>query len=99
LDDSNWTTVEWGAVNSRVFEAIAAGAVPVMNSDRGLDALGLAEVPTYAAPEELNPLVDRLLGDPDGTEALVDNLGEVVRARHSYEARAYEFSEILASIT
>ncbi|MGH8941720.1 MAG: glycosyltransferase family protein, partial [Acidimicrobiia bacterium] len=78
LDDSNWTTVGWGAINSRVFEAIAAGALPVTNSVRGLDSLGLADVPAYAAPEELNPLVGRLLGDPEGTQALADKLGGVV---------------------
>jgi glycosyltransferase involved in cell wall biosynthesis len=99
LDDFNWTTVGWGAVNSRVFEAIAAGALPVTNSQQGLETLGLADVPTYADPEELNPLIDRLLGDPDGTQALVDKLGGVVRARHSYEIRARDFAEIVASIT
>ena len=98
LDDSNWTTIGWGAINSRVFEAIAAGALPVTNSTRGLDALGLADVPTYSAPEELNPLVDRLLGDPDGTDALVEKLAAVVRERHSFDVRARDFAEITAAI-
>jgi glycosyltransferase involved in cell wall biosynthesis len=97
LDDFNPTTIGWGAVNSRVFEAIAAGAVPVTNSPRGLDTLGLADVPTYSAPEELNPLVNRLVGDPEGTQALIENLGAVARKRHSFEVRAKEFLEILAS--
>ena len=98
LDDFNWTTVGWGAVNSRVFEAIAAGALPVTNSPLGLDALGLADVPTYAAPDDLNPLIDRLLGDADGTEALVEKLGAIVRERHSFEVRAREFVEIVTAI-
>jgi glycosyltransferase involved in cell wall biosynthesis len=98
LDDFNRTTVAWGAVNSRVFEAIAAGALPVTNSDRGLDSLGLADVPSYNAPEDLNPLVDRLLGDPDGTDALVGKLGAVVRERHTLEARAGDFDRILTAI-
>jgi hypothetical protein len=97
LDDFNWTTVGWGAVNSRVFEAIAAGALPVTNSSRGLEALGLADVPSYTAPDELNPLIDRLLEDSDGRQALVDELGEVVRERHSFEVRARVFAEIVAS--
>jgi spore maturation protein CgeB len=83
-------------VNSRVFEAIAAGALPVTNSSRGLDALGLADVPTYATPEELNPLIDRLLEDSEGRQALVEKLGAVVRERHSFEVRAEELVEILA---
>ncbi len=98
LDDFNRTTVGWGAVNSRVFEAIAAGALPVTNSDRGLDSLGLAEVPTYSALEELNPLVDRLLGDPEGMKDLVGKLSAVVSERHSFEARARDFMQIMASI-
>lgn len=98
LDDFNWTTVGWGSVNSRVFEAIAAGALPVTNSKRGLEALGLADVPTYAAPDELNPLIDRLLGDPHGTDALVEELGSVVRDRHSLEMRAADLVAILAGL-
>ena len=98
LDDFNRTTVGWGAVNSRVFEAIAAGALPVTNSHRGLDALGLAEMPTYAAQEELNPLVNRLLGDPDGAEALVEKLGMVVRERHSFDQRAADLATILTGL-
>jgi spore maturation protein CgeB len=85
-------------VNSRVFEAIAAGALPVTNSERGLDALGLGDVPTYSSAEELNPLVDRLLGDADGTQALVDKLGGVVRERHSFEARAEDLARIIEAI-
>jgi spore maturation protein CgeB len=81
-----------------VFEAIAAGALPVTNSDRGLDSLGLADVPSYNAPEDLNPLVDRLLGDPDGTEALVGKLAAVVRERHTFEARAGDFVSLMAAI-
>jgi spore maturation protein CgeB len=98
LDDFNWTTVGWGAVNSRVFEAIAAGALPVTNSKRGLGALGLADVPSYTAPDELNPLIDTLLDDPEGTDALVERLGDVVKARHSFETRARDFAGIIASI-
>ena len=98
LDDFNRTTAAWGAVNSRLFEAIAAGALPVTNSDRGLDSLGLADVPTYNAPEELNPLVDRLLDDPDGTAALVEKLGAVVRERHSFDKRAADLVAILTGL-
>ena len=98
LDDFNRTTVGWGAVNSRVFEAIAAGALPVTNSLLGLDALGMADVPTYTAPEELNPLVKRLLGDPDGTDALVEKLRAVVRERHSFDQRAADLAEILTEL-
>ena len=67
LDDSNWTTVGWGAVNSRVFEAIAAGALPVTNSSPRTRLARVVRRADLQRPEELNPLVDRLLGDIDGT--------------------------------
>ena len=95
LDDSHPAVIGWGSVNSRIFDTIAAGALPVTNSHMGLDSLGLAEVPSYAASEELHALVELLLGDPDGTAALVEKLGAVVRERHSFEARAQDFDRIL----
>ena len=50
LDDFNHTTVGWGAVNSRVFEALAAGALPITNSRLGLEELGLDEIPSQRMP-------------------------------------------------
>ena len=51
LDDFNHTTVGWGAANSRLFESLASGALPITNSRLGLDDLGLGEVPTYKRPQ------------------------------------------------
>ena len=36
LDDSNNATMPWGSVNSRVFDALAAGALVVTNGESGL---------------------------------------------------------------
>ena len=95
LDDFNHTTVGWGAVNSRVFEALAAGALPITNSRLGLEELGLADVPIYEDPSELNPLVQRFLDDPSGTNALVERLKLVVKERHSFDKRAEELADLL----
>jgi len=98
LDDSHPAVIGWGSVNSRIFDTIAAGALPVTNSNLGLDSLGLADVPTYTASEELNPLVERLLGDPDGTDVLVKKLGKVVRERHSFDRRAEDLAALLTGL-
>jgi hypothetical protein len=98
LDDFNRTTVGWGAVNSRVFEAIASGAVPVTNSGLGLEVLGLGEVPVYENLNELNDLVANLLADPEGLEALAGRLREPVEARHSLATRAAELTNSLSSV-
>ena len=95
LDDFNHTTVGWGAVNSRIFESLASGALPVTNSALGLDELGLSEVPTYHDPRELNSLVENLLSHHEETTALTNRLADVVRTRHSYEQRAKDMIALL----
>jgi hypothetical protein len=96
LDDSHPAVVGWGAVNSRIYDVIAAGAIPVTNSGDGLEDLGLTEIPTYSEPSELNPLVESLLADGDGVRSRVARLKSVVERRHSYETRAAEFIQILS---
>ena len=96
LDDFNHSTIGWGAVNSRIYEALAAGALPITNSRLGLEELGLAEVPTYREPGELNPMIQGFLDDPEGTEQLVERLGRVVRERHAFERRSRQLVEILS---
>jgi spore maturation protein CgeB len=58
----------------------------------------LSDVPTYNSPEELNPLLDRVLGDIDATEALAEKLFAVVKERHSFRERAGDFARITAAI-
>lgn len=98
LDDFNHTTVGWGAVNSRVFEALACGALCITNSRLGLEDLGLEELPTYRDPAELNPLISSFLNDRVGTEALVSRLKDVVRERHSYQRRAEDLADFLGRL-
>jgi glycosyltransferase involved in cell wall biosynthesis len=96
LDDSHPAVVGWGAVNSRIFDSIAAGALPVTNARDGLEELGLSEVPVYSEPSQLNELVDALLHDAEGTRSRVARLRSVVERRHSYDVRAAEIVQILA---
>ena len=96
LDDFNHSTIGWGAVNSRIFESLAAGALPITNSRLGLEELGLADVPSYGDPAELNSIIQGFLDDPDGTEQLIRRLTHVVQERHSFENRSQELIEILA---
>ena len=93
LDDFNHTTAGFGNVNSRVFEALAAGALPVTNRRAGLQEVGLGEVPTYTGRHGLLPLVRRLIDDP-ATAALADRLSAHVRSSHSFERRAADFDAL-----
>lgn len=95
LDDFNHTTVKWGNVNSRLYEALAAGSLVVTNTARGLDEVGLGEVPTFSTDAELHALVHRLLADPEGTTARAQRLQETVRHQHGFASRAGELLAFL----
>ncbi len=91
LDDQQASNREYGNVNSRVFESLACGALPVSNSASGLRELGLSAVPTYETPQQLSALVAEQLA-PDGMrEALVAELRDVVLREHTYRRRAETF--------
>jgi hypothetical protein len=95
LDDAHPAVIGWSAVNSRIFDSIAAGALPITNSGDGLEELGLSDVPTYSESAQLNELVGELLADDDKVRALVDHLRTVVMQRHSMEARSKRMASIL----
>lgn len=88
LDDMNSTTLPYGNVNSRIFEALGAGALPVTNGALGLAELGLSEIPVYRSPAQLRALIAELRSDPEGTVARAERLRAVVLERHTFDQRA-----------
>lgn len=95
LDDFNHTTIDYGNVNSRIFESIAAGAVPITNTRLGLGELGLGSVPAYETSTEMHDLVVELCNDDVVRTKLVSDLSEIVRREHSFERRAQQLHEML----
>ena len=94
LDDFNHTTAPYGNVNSRVFEAVACGAVVMTNVGRGLDAVGLGRVAVFGSGPELQDLVERDLGSSDASK-VAEELREHVVAAHSYAVRARQFAKLI----
>lgn len=85
VDDVIAPAAEYGTLNSRLFESLAAGALPVTDCARGLDELGLADVPVY----EDAPTLEAALAMPaDQRRSLVERLRAVVLERHTFAARA-----------
>lgn len=95
VDDLIAAAREHGNHNSRLYEAIACGAVPITNTSAGLDELGLDEVPHYADATSLATAATRLLSDPAALGALAERLRRIVTERHSYRTRAQEVSPLL----
>lgn len=95
LDDQQDANVVHGNVNSRIYESLAAGALPVTNTAAGLGELGLQDVPVARSPQELQTVVTGLLGDESRRTALVEDLRRVVLEQHTYTQRAATFWSFL----
>ena len=63
VDDANHVTKQWGSVNSRVFDAIAAGCLPITNAEIGSQELFDGRLPVYRNAAELNQLLMTYLED------------------------------------
>ena len=92
VDDVIAPAAEFGTLNSRLYESLACGALPVTTCALGLDELGLADVPVFTDA----PSLERVLAMPTAErDALAERLRAVVVERHSYAARAAQVSPSL----
>jgi O-antigen biosynthesis protein len=95
IDDANHVTKPWGSVNSRVFDALAAGCLVVTNS-AAASADGFdGELPVYTSPEHLAELVTRFCSDEAERRELQQRLYRHVHAHHTYARRAVQFRDHL----
>lgn len=98
IDDANHVTKEWGAANSRVFDALAAGCLVITNSQSVSDEVFDGRLPVYESPENLAHLLDHYLKHEDERTHLVGELRRIVLASHRYSHRALEFVLQLCSL-
>jgi O-antigen biosynthesis protein len=95
VDDANHVTKDWGSVNSRVFDALAAGALVISNGEIGAAEVFDRELPTYRSPDELQCLLRRYLGDETERRRLTQRLRKHVLTHHTYRHRARSLKRIL----
>jgi GT2 family glycosyltransferase/spore maturation protein CgeB len=95
LDDTSGPTLPYGAVNSRVFDALASGTLAITNCEAGARELFGEDFPLWSSPESLREQVEVLLGDEERRTALARRFrGEVLR-HHTYPQRARRLVEAL----
>lgn len=97
LDDANSVTRPWASVNSRVFDALAAGALVLTNGREGVEEIFGDELPTYDGRAELSSLLRTYLEDDAARTARQRSLQAKVLESHTYLHRAREFREVLRS--
>jgi spore maturation protein CgeB/GT2 family glycosyltransferase len=95
LDDTQGPTLPYGAVNARVFDALAAGTLVITNCESGVRELFDEEFPVWSSREDLRAALDELLGDGERRAALAARYRETVLTRHTYAHRAVQLREIL----
>lgn len=98
IDDANHVTKKWGAANSRVFDALAAGCLVITNSRSVSDDAFDGRLPVYENPEALAKLLDRYLNDEVERTCLLNELRGMVLAKHCYAHRAMELGLHLHSL-
>jgi spore maturation protein CgeB/GT2 family glycosyltransferase len=95
LDDTQGPTLPYGALNARVFDALACGTLPVTNCVAGVRELFDEDFPVWDSRETLRSTLDELLGDERRRAELTVRYRETVLTRHTYAHRAAELREIL----
>lgn len=95
LDDQLPGARAVGSLNSRIYEALAAGALPITNSKLALEGVDLADVPVYCDSASLRSQIAAHADFGPETQSLVAKLRAVVLERHTFRHRAQAFERIL----
>jgi GT2 family glycosyltransferase/spore maturation protein CgeB len=95
LDDTQGPTLPYGAVNCRVFDALASGSLVVTNCASGVQELFDDEFPVWDSRETLRGQLDALLADEDRCGELLRRYRTRVLSEHTYAHRADRLVEVL----
>ncbi len=95
IDDANHVTRPWGSVNSRVFDAIAAGALPITNGSLGAREIFGELLPVYCSAQDLDDVLMKYLSNEEARKERVAALQNIVKEEHTYEKRARKFLQLL----
>jgi len=95
IDDANKATKNYGAVNSRVYDAIVSGALVLTNGEKGSKETFNGKLPVFKSKKELNQLIKYYLSNEDERIVKVKELQKFVLKNHTYQNRALTLKQIL----
>jgi len=95
VDDANMATKNFGAVNSRVFDALACGTLVITNGAKGAEEIFNGKLPVFRSKKELNDLLMYYLSHDTERDALTLELQRFVLEDHTYMNRARTFKKVL----
>ena len=97
LDDATPSTKETGSVNSRVYDALAAGCLVLTNNELGAKETFGGLLPTFRDRESLTAALNLYLGNEELRRRKVRELRAFVLENHTYDLRAKQLLSILRS--
>lgn len=95
VDQTAEPTRPYGAVNARVFDALAAGALVASDNAEGAEELFDGALPTWQRPTDLATEVSAALNEPVKAGRRAMELRRTVLERHTWDARARRLRELL----
>ena len=95
IDDANKATKKYGAVNSRVFDALACGSLVLTNGSKGAYDTFNGKLPVFSTKIELNHLIEYYLSNEDERITKIKELQKFVLQNHTYNNRADTLKEKL----
>ena len=95
IDDANKATKKYGAVNSRVFDALACGTLVITNGKKGAADTFNGKLPVFNTKMELKHLIEYYLSNEAERITKIKDLQKFVLQNHTYNNRADTLKEKL----
>jgi GT2 family glycosyltransferase/spore maturation protein CgeB len=95
IDDVNRGSKKFGAVNSRVYDALASGALIITNGEIGAQETFEGKLPYYRDKKGLEKLINYYLSNEEERMKKVEELHQLVLEKHTYQIRADTVKETL----
>ena len=97
IDDANHVTKPWGSVNSRVYDALAAGCLVITNGKVGSRCSFNNNLPVYESISDLKRLLKHFLRNSSHLEGLAKELQNHVVMNDTYDNRVKELIILLSN--
>jgi len=95
IDDVNRGSKKFGAVNSRVYDALASGTLVITNDKIGAQETFQGKLPFYNSKEDLNKLIDYYLTHDEARKNKIKELQNMVLEKHTYKIRGQKIKHVL----
>lgn len=95
IDDANHVTKDYGAVNSRVFDALATGTLVLTNNILGAKETFEGLLPAFENEDDFYKKITYFMENDIKRMELADKLQKFVLENHTYDIRAMQLKKIL----